>query len=92
VHTDAIYLMGVRSSTTWTNLDLERKKAYVRKVDVDYYTDAMTVYQTSGCSWNSTTARRLPIVEHGEVAGGAQGRRLSRKSSFTPAKTSATAT
>ena len=41
VHTDAIYMMESQQYYV-DKLDLERKKAYVRKVDVDYYTDAIT--------------------------------------------------
>ncbi|MFH0998454.1 MAG: helicase-related protein [Pseudomonadota bacterium] len=41
VHDDAIYMVESQQYHV-DKLDLERKKAYVRKVDVDYYTDAMT--------------------------------------------------
>ncbi len=41
VHDDAIYM--VESQQYYVDkLDLERKTAFVHKVDVDYYTDAMT--------------------------------------------------
>jgi DEAD/DEAH box helicase domain-containing protein len=48
-------------------LDLERKTAYVRKVDVDYYTDAMTY--TNVRVIDSFAGRRPGpvVVEHGEV-------------------------
>ena len=41
VHDEAIYMLESQQYHV-DKLDLERKKAYVRKVDVDYYTDAMT--------------------------------------------------
>ncbi|HOS98538.1 MAG TPA: DEAD/DEAH box helicase, partial [Deltaproteobacteria bacterium] len=41
VHDDAIYMVESQQYHV-DRLDLERKKAYVKKVDVDYYTDAMT--------------------------------------------------
>jgi DEAD/DEAH box helicase domain-containing protein len=48
-------------------LDLERKKAYVRRVDVDYFTDAMTYTNVRVIdSFDSTTENGI-IREHGEV-------------------------
>ena len=41
VHDSAIYMVESQQYHV-DKLDLERRKAYVRKVDVDYYTDAMT--------------------------------------------------
>jgi DEAD/DEAH box helicase domain-containing protein len=41
LHPEAIYLHGARQYQV-TNLDWEGKKAYVKEVDVDYYTDAET--------------------------------------------------
>lgn len=41
VHQEAIYMHGSRQYHV-DQLDWDRKKAYVRQVDVDYYTDAIT--------------------------------------------------
>lgn len=41
VHQEAIYMHGSRQYHV-DQLDWERKKAYVRQVEVDYYTDAIT--------------------------------------------------
>jgi DEAD/DEAH box helicase domain-containing protein len=47
--------------------DVERRKAYVKQVDTDYYTDAMTYTNVRAIDeFDQTTARRV-IVEHGEV-------------------------
>jgi DEAD/DEAH box helicase domain-containing protein len=48
-------------------LDLDRKKAYVRKVDVDYYTDAMTYTHVRVIDSFAKTLHRGVIVEYGEV-------------------------
>lgn len=48
-------------------LDLERQKAYVRKVDVDYYTDAMTYTNVRVIEGFDTKHHQKLIVEHGEV-------------------------
>ena len=48
-------------------LDLERKKAYVRKVDVDYYTDAMTYTNVRVIDGFEKRRDGNVIVEHGEV-------------------------
>jgi len=66
VHTDAIYLMESQQYHV-DELDLERKKAYVRKVDVDYYTDAMTYTNVRVIEEFDTRPGDCPIVEHGEV-------------------------
>jgi DEAD/DEAH box helicase domain-containing protein len=49
------------------NLDLEGKQAYVRKVDVDYYTDAMTYTNVRVIDVFSEKKSERIIVEHGEV-------------------------
>lgn len=66
VHDEAIYLLASDQYHV-DKLDLERKKAYVRKVDTDYYTDAMTY--TNVRVIDSFDHHREPgaIVEHGEV-------------------------
>ena len=48
-------------------LDLERKTAYVRKVEVDYYTDAMTYTNVRVIDAFAKKPGREIIVEHGEV-------------------------
>jgi DEAD/DEAH box helicase domain-containing protein len=48
-------------------LDLDRKKAYVRKVDVDYYTDAMTYTHVRVIDSFDRMLHGRVIVEHGEV-------------------------
>jgi DEAD/DEAH box helicase domain-containing protein len=66
VHDGAIYLMESQQYHV-DKLDLERRKAYVHKVDSDYYTDAMTY--TSVRVLDEFGVKRLGgfIVEHGEV-------------------------
>ncbi|HPX81637.1 MAG TPA: DUF1998 domain-containing protein, partial [Syntrophales bacterium] len=66
VHDEAIYMVESQQYHV-DKLDLERKTAYVRKVDVDYYTDAMTY--TNVRVIDSFAGRRPgpAIVEHGEV-------------------------
>ena len=66
VHDDAIYMVESQQYHV-DKLDLERKTAYVRKVDVDYYTDAMTY--TNVRVIDSFAGRRPGpvVVEHGEV-------------------------
>jgi len=65
VHTDAIYMVESRQYHV-DQLDLERKKAYVRQVDVDYYTDAMTYTNVRVIDAFESREGRV-IVEHGEV-------------------------
>ena len=48
-------------------LDLERRKAYVRKVDTDYYTDAMTYTNVRVIDSFASERRPSSIIEHGEV-------------------------
>jgi DEAD/DEAH box helicase domain-containing protein len=66
VHDGAIYLMESQQYHV-DKLDLERRKAYVHKVDSDYYTDAMTY--TSVRVLDEFGVKRLGgfIAEHGEV-------------------------
>ena len=66
VHTDAIYM--VESQQYHVNqLDLDGKKAYVRKVDVDYYTDAMTYTNVRVIDSFEKKRHQNAIIEHGEV-------------------------
>jgi DEAD/DEAH box helicase domain-containing protein len=66
VHDDAIYMVESQQYHV-DKLDLERKAAYVHKVDVDYYTDAMTYTNVRVIDNFSRKQRRNLIVEHGEV-------------------------
>ncbi len=66
VHDDAIYMVESRQYHV-DKLDLERKKAYVRKVDVDYYTDAMTYTNVRVMDDFDKKMAGGIIVEHGEV-------------------------
>ncbi len=66
VHDDAIYMLESQQYHV-DKLDLERKKAYVRKVDVDYYTDAMTYTGVRVIEDFDKRMKGRVIVEHGEV-------------------------
>jgi DEAD/DEAH box helicase domain-containing protein len=66
VHDDAIYMVESQQYHV-DKLDLERKKAYVRKVDVDYYTDAMTYTGVRVIDDFDKKMKGKIIVEHGEV-------------------------
>ncbi len=66
VHDDAIYM--VESQQYYVDkLDLERKTAFVHKVDVDYYTDAMTYTNVRVIDGFDKKYSKQIIVEHGEV-------------------------
>ena len=66
VHDDAIYMVESQQYHV-DKLDLERKKAYVRKVNVDYYTDAMTYTGIRVMDGFDKKMKGTIIVEHGEV-------------------------
>ncbi len=66
VHDDAIYMVESQQYHV-DKLDLERKKAYVKKVDVDYYTDAMTYTNVRVMDDFNKKMKGGIIVEHGEV-------------------------
>ncbi|HPQ44676.1 MAG TPA: DEAD/DEAH box helicase [Syntrophales bacterium] len=66
VHDDAIYMVESQQYHV-DHLDLERKKAYVKKVDVDYYTDAMTYTNVRVIDSFETGRHGNLIAEHGEV-------------------------
>ena len=66
VHDDAIYMVESQQYHV-DKLDLERKTAYVRKVDVDYFTDAMTYTNVRVIDSFFSKQRKETIVEHGEV-------------------------
>ena len=66
VHEGAIYMVASQQYHVDT-FDVERRKAYVKQVDTDYYTDAMTYTNVRAIDeFDQTTAGRV-IVEHGEV-------------------------
>lgn len=66
VHDDAIYMVESQQYHV-DKLDLDRKKAYVHKVDVDYFTDAMTYTNVRVIdSFNKKKFNGI-IIEHGEV-------------------------
>ncbi len=66
VHDDAIYMLESQQYHV-DKLDLDRKKAYVKKVDVDYYTDAMTYTNVRVMDDFDKKIKGRIIVEHGEV-------------------------
>ncbi|MFB3924521.1 MAG: DEAD/DEAH box helicase [Syntrophales bacterium] len=66
VHDNAIYMVESQQYHV-DKLDLERRKAYVRKVDVDYFTDAMTYTNVRVIDSFDVRRGHNAIVEHGEV-------------------------
>ena len=66
VHDGAVYMVESQQYHV-DKLDLERKKAYVKKVDVDYYTDAMTYTNVRVIDDFNKKMKGRIIVEHGEV-------------------------
>jgi DEAD/DEAH box helicase domain-containing protein len=66
VHKDAIYMVESQQYHV-ENLDLEAKKAYVKKCDVDHYTDAMTYTNVRVIDVFAEKKAGRIIVEHGEV-------------------------
>ena len=66
VHDGAIYMLASEQYHV-DKLDLEGKKAYVRKVDSDYYTDAMTYTNVRVIDSFENHHDPGAIVEHGEV-------------------------
>ncbi len=66
VHDDAIYMVESQQYHV-DKLDLQRKKAYVKRVDVDYYTDAMTYTNVRVIEDFEKKDAGSVIVEHGEV-------------------------
>lgn len=66
VHDEAIYMLASEQYHV-DKLDLEGKKAYVRKVDSDYYTDAMTYTNVRVIDSFENHHDPGAIVEHGEV-------------------------
>jgi DEAD/DEAH box helicase domain-containing protein len=66
VHDGAIYMMESQQYHV-DKLDLERNKAYVRKVDSDYYTDAMTYTNVRVLDEFEKKKAGSINAEHGEV-------------------------
>ncbi len=66
LHDEAIYMLASEQYHV-DKLDLEGKKAYVRKVDSDYYTDAMTYTNVRVIDSFDKYKDDGAIVEHGEV-------------------------
>ncbi|MCX5822271.1 MAG: helicase, partial [Deltaproteobacteria bacterium] len=65
-HTDAIYMMESQQYHV-DKLDLERKTAYVHKVEADYFTDAMTYTNVRVIDAFAKKPGKEILVEHGEV-------------------------
>lgn len=65
VHDDAIYMVESQQYHV-DKLDLERKTAYVHKVDADYYTDAMTYTNVRVIDSFAKKQKKI-IIEHGDV-------------------------
>ncbi len=66
VHEQAIYLLESRQYQV-ERLDLPGKKAYVKRVDVDYFTDAMTYAHVRVIDRFDRKRADPATVEHGEV-------------------------
>ncbi|MCL2669452.1 MAG: DUF1998 domain-containing protein, partial [Syntrophaceae bacterium] len=66
VHNDAIYMLESQQYYV-DKLDLERKTAYVHRVEVEYYTDAMTYTNVRVIDAFAKKAGPEILVEHGEV-------------------------
>ena len=67
VHDEAIYMHGGQQYHV-DRLDWQEKKAYVRKVDVDYYTDANLAVDLEVLESFERAPGRGCEVDHGEVA------------------------
>ncbi len=67
VHDDAIYLHGGEQYQV-ERLDWEEKKAYVRRVDVDYYTDAELAVELKVLDTFAEQRQGPACIAHGEVA------------------------
>ncbi len=65
VHDDAIYMVESQQYHV-DKLDLERKTAYVHKVDADYFTDAMTYTNVRVIDSFAKKQKKI-IIEHGDV-------------------------
>ena len=85
VHTDAIYM--VESQQYYVDkLDLERKTAYVHKVEAEYYTDAMTYTNVRVIDAFAKKPGREILVEHGEVQRVSKGEGFKKIKFYTSEK------
>src|SRR6185369_9967240 len=66
LHEEAIYLHQGQQFQV-ERLDWEEKKAYVRPVDVDYYTDASLAVTLRVLEVFGETSAETPTAQHGEV-------------------------
>ena len=66
IHEEAIYLHGSEQYQV-ERLDYENKKAYVRRVDVDYYTDASLAVNLAVLDEFEGTAEGAATRAHGEI-------------------------
>jgi DEAD/DEAH box helicase domain-containing protein len=67
VHPKAIYMHGAEQYHV-ERLDFEQRKAYVKKVDVDYFTQAIRYTQVKRLESEETTAVSGPAIKaHGDV-------------------------
>lgn len=66
LHPEAIYLHGANQYQV-TKLDWEGKKAYVKEVDVDYYTDSETKTELKVLSVNGEETFHEAVMSHGEA-------------------------
>ena len=67
LHPEAIYLHAAEQYQV-TRLDWEGKKAYVKEVDVDYYTDAETKTDLKVLAVNNEELFGDAVMSHGEVS------------------------
>ncbi|MCX7982395.1 MAG: DEAD/DEAH box helicase [Syntrophales bacterium] len=67
VHEGAIYMVESEQYEV-AKLDLEGKKAYVKKVNADYYTDAMTYTNVDVLKSFASVPRGGLLWEHGELS------------------------
>ncbi|MDX8366494.1 DEAD/DEAH box helicase [Cytobacillus sp. IB215665] len=66
LHDEAIYIHeGIQHQVE--KLDWEHKKAYVKKVDVEYYTDANLAIQLKVLEIDKTTNRKTTTMNYGDV-------------------------
>jgi DEAD/DEAH box helicase domain-containing protein len=66
VHTEAIYMHGSRQYHV-DQLDLDRKKAYVRQVSVDYFTDAITKTDIKVLVVDEERIAEDTVLRYGEI-------------------------
>ena len=66
LHEKAIYLHGGRQYHV-EHLDFKERKAYVKQVDVDYYTDAVRYTQVRVLEETQTSAASANSHSHGDV-------------------------